>query len=501
MDPTKTSQQQESRLHFLDYWRIVRIRKTVILSVFLLVVITATVVTFILPESFSSTARIRVERNIADIAFMANQQGAVQGGYDPYFIQTEFEVLQSEVILGPVIDDLHLAEEWGKKYQGGQRLTKPDALEMLRHSIDLSPVRNTSLIEIRVFSDTPEEAAKIANKIATTYQKHRVDQAKELMSNGITALKERWEEQAKEVADAQTNVDWLRTELKISDPDPMSSMPTPTLGVETLRVLEQKRIESRSDLARLESIMTKLQSLSLQDLRESVTTAVGPDQELGNLISQLDMAKDNVLTLKRDYTAESPKLQNAQELVADLEQRVKARVNGIMTGLQARVDSDRASLEKLETDLETAKTKDLVTAEKSRPYYTAKQQLAEATQFKMILGMKISAETTDLALPRNAMVEIVQPAHEEPRAVSPKKTLNIVLGVVIGLVVGVGLAFFIEYLDTSVKTIDDVERTLQTAGVGRHSAKRRVPDRRRRREPACGSLPRSADQPAVLAQG
>jgi polysaccharide biosynthesis transport protein len=40
------------------------------------------------------------------------------------------------------------------------------------------------------------------------------------------------------------------------------------------------------------------------------------------------------------------------------------------------------------------------------------------------------------------------------------------LGVVIGLVVGVGLAFFIEYLDTSVKTIDDVERTLQSPVLG-----------------------------------
>jgi capsular exopolysaccharide synthesis family protein len=40
------------------------------------------------------------------------------------------------------------------------------------------------------------------------------------------------------------------------------------------------------------------------------------------------------------------------------------------------------------------------------------------------------------------------------------------LGIIIGLVVGVGLAFFIEYLDTSVKTIDDVERTLQAPVLG-----------------------------------
>ena len=68
MDPLKTSTPPEAKLHFLDYWRIIRIRKTVILAVFLLVVITATIVTFILPEAYSSKARIKVERDINDVA-------------------------------------------------------------------------------------------------------------------------------------------------------------------------------------------------------------------------------------------------------------------------------------------------------------------------------------------------------------------------------------------------------------------------------------------------
>src|SRR3974390_224137 len=98
MDPLKVPP-QEAKLHFLDYWRIIRIRKTVILAVFLLVIITATLVTFILPEQYSSSTRIKVERDQSDIQGMANQQmpGSL---YDPYFIQTEFEVIQSEQILG-----------------------------------------------------------------------------------------------------------------------------------------------------------------------------------------------------------------------------------------------------------------------------------------------------------------------------------------------------------------------------------------------------------------
>src|SRR5215467_7750559 len=106
MEPLKVSPPQESKLHFLDYWRIIRIRKTVILAVFLLVVITATLVTFILPEQFFNTARIKVERDQSDIAGIS--QPYMNSGYDPYFIQTEFEVIQSQVILGKVIEDLGL---------------------------------------------------------------------------------------------------------------------------------------------------------------------------------------------------------------------------------------------------------------------------------------------------------------------------------------------------------------------------------------------------------
>src|ERR1700755_2661502 len=93
--------QAETKLHFLDYWRIIRIRKTVILAVFLLVVLTTTAVTFILPESFMSTARIEVSKDTSDIPLLL--QMGQQGGYDPYFIETEFQKIKSTKVLEKVI--------------------------------------------------------------------------------------------------------------------------------------------------------------------------------------------------------------------------------------------------------------------------------------------------------------------------------------------------------------------------------------------------------------
>src|SRR5215813_6468747 len=106
MDPLRVQAPQETKLHFLDYWRIIRIRKTVILAVFLLVVITATLVTFILPESYSSKCRIKVDRDLPDITFSDSR---IPGQtYDPYFIQTEFETIQSERVLSNVVALLDL---------------------------------------------------------------------------------------------------------------------------------------------------------------------------------------------------------------------------------------------------------------------------------------------------------------------------------------------------------------------------------------------------------
>src|SRR2546423_2950541 len=91
------------RLHFLDYWRIIRIRKTVILAVFLLVTLTTTLVTFILPESYSSTVRISVEKDAQDIENIGGRPNASAGFYDPYFLQTQFEKIQSKSVLYTVI--------------------------------------------------------------------------------------------------------------------------------------------------------------------------------------------------------------------------------------------------------------------------------------------------------------------------------------------------------------------------------------------------------------
>jgi capsular polysaccharide biosynthesis protein/predicted Ser/Thr protein kinase len=133
--------------------------------VFLLVFGVSAGITFIMPESFVGTARIHIEPSSA-----ATTGREFSRGYDPYFIQTELEVIQSGAILGKAIENLGLEQKWSRRYGRGQPLSQSDSLAMLKHGLDLRPVRNTTIIEIRYFAESADDAASIANEIARVYQ-------------------------------------------------------------------------------------------------------------------------------------------------------------------------------------------------------------------------------------------------------------------------------------------------------------------------------------------
>jgi capsular exopolysaccharide synthesis family protein len=466
MDPLKTQPQQETRLHFLDYWRIIRIRKAIIVTVFLITAIIATAVTFLLPESYASTARIKIEPDVGDIrGFDTSLAAAGQVGYDPYFIQTEFEVIQGYVVLGKAIERLNLNAEWGKKYFGGETLKTSETMEFLKSRMRLSPVRNTKLIEITVYSEDKNDAARIANAIADTYRDYRLDLRRQQTLGGIEVLEKNFQAEEQQIQAVQTNVDNLRKELGINDNDPNSLSPTPTLTQEQLHNYNNLHIEGETRYMKLEKQLTQLQALSLVQLRDVLPT-LNPDPALSDLLSRLHEAQQKYVTLTNDYTAKNYEIMRLQSYMDELNRQVDARVTGIMVGLENQVQSEKAALDSLTASVEAAKQRDMAEAIRGQPYWEEKRKLGNMIEFHKLLAAKIESEKLDLAIPKTSIVTITDPAEPGKDPVKPNKTLNIVLGLIVGLLMGVGLAFFIEYLDTSVKTIDEVERAFQAPVLG-----------------------------------
>lgn len=457
------SQSEENKLHFLDYWRIIRIRKTVILAVFLLVVLTTTAVTFILPETYMSTARIEVGKDTPDIGTILQAQ--TQAIYDPYFIQTEFEKIKSTRVLHPVIEQLGLQSVWAKRW-GTETLKIGEAYKILLDQIDVAQSRNTSLIEIRAYSDVKEEAADIANKIAEVYRDYRMKYRNDLSQGGIKALDEEYQKHYKEVQALQSEVDKKRTELKISDIG--DSVLQTTTEPETVRNIERDRVMANNQYIQLNGMLSQLLEIEKRDrkeLRRAIPTAL-PDPHLERYLDDLAKAEQNYASIATDFSDEHHEVKRLMEVQATINRQIEERIDGILGGLKARVNSAKNMADELQKAFDEAKKMDTEKRELYAPYFLAKRNLENQQRILDTVFMRLLAEKVDASIPKGSSVVIVDEAAVENKAVKPNIPLNITVGVIVGLIMGFGLAFFIEYLDTSVKTIDDVERALQAPVLG-----------------------------------
>ena len=144
-------------------------------AVFVLVLGSSILLAFLAPEQYASTARIKVERTATDVTPESYQRYVV-GSYDPYFIRTQFELIESESVLGRVAKKLNLAESWGKTPAGGAALSEADTIKLLKERVAVRPVRNTCLIEVRAYSKSAREASNIANVLVEIYRDLRSEQ-------------------------------------------------------------------------------------------------------------------------------------------------------------------------------------------------------------------------------------------------------------------------------------------------------------------------------------
>jgi serine/threonine protein kinase len=141
------------------------------LTVFLVIVVLAIGDTLLLPRTYVGIALVRMTGPPA--------------AQDPYHFQTESEVIHSQAVLEPVAAALNLSQRWGRKFNGGQVLSDDETIVWMKRMIEIQPVNGSSVIEIRCSSDSPKEAAEIANKIAETYCARPPEHTGEIIDRAI----------------------------------------------------------------------------------------------------------------------------------------------------------------------------------------------------------------------------------------------------------------------------------------------------------------------------
>ncbi len=178
----------------------------VFIAVFLITVIAATLITFILPETYASTARIKVEADASPAT------GLVSGGRN--YIWTAMEVIESQLVLEPVVDKLNLNVQWGKKYFAGETLKSSETMKILKQRLKLETWHDTKLIAITIYSDDRNEAAQIADTIAEAYRDYRVKAAAALAAPSLAKLQQDYQQNEKQIEQTRAALNLLPQPLK-----------------------------------------------------------------------------------------------------------------------------------------------------------------------------------------------------------------------------------------------------------------------------------------------
>jgi capsular exopolysaccharide synthesis family protein len=452
------SDQQSSTLHFLDYWRVIRSRKEIVLAVAILVVLTGTVYTLMLPNIYASSVRISVSEDAPEINPFASQQSYFTS-YNPYFLRTQFEILTSKPILYEVVNRLNLQQEWSK---GGEKLPREVALKILQNSVDVFQQRDTSLIVVSVKQDNPEVAADIANELAEVYRDSRLDLAVKNARGAIDKIAEAIKEQLVRVEKAEEKVQAIRAEQDIAVIGSEGSVDVSDIRIQQL---EGDRLMAQKDMVEKEGLLQILKDLDDKDLMKQASY-ITFDQIVMNTIQQLQDVDVQLSSLDADYGPNHPEVRRYTLQKKTLEDTLEQRLQSLRNGLQTEYMIAKNNFESLDKVLATVRSESIESqGTKYRPFRNAQEDLETERFIYTQLKAKHRQEIITLEVPRNP-VEIIDVAEPNRRPVSPNLFMNVLLSIFVGLGAGVGLAYFIEYLDTSIKTADDVERILGLPVLG-----------------------------------
>ncbi|MBC8207318.1 MAG: polysaccharide biosynthesis tyrosine autokinase [Kiritimatiellales bacterium] len=452
------NQTKETTLHFLDYWRVIRSRKEIVLAVLFLVVITGTVYTFTLPKIYASEARIEVNSDNVELDPFNMSRGG--SGYDPFFLRTQYEIIKSKPILYEVINRLNLQEVWGKK---GEKIPKETAYKILFSSLDINQFRDTSLISLRARRENPKEAMRIANELADVYRDQRLDMKYKEMTRALDALRRELENQQEKVSAAEQQVEDIREELDIT----VFSEGVGASSVEKMRLqqLEGDRIAARVDMLVQKARYEQLDAMSNEDLL-TASAYLAEDQFVEVMRSEIKNLDVQLSSLLQNYGENHPEVKEASAAREELLEKLTQALEGIKKGVRAQYIISKAKFDALEEELRGVRTGEQESQrDRFLPFNKAQRELEMQRSIMNALQSRLAQEGITLKVPRTP-VEIVDSAEESTRPVSPNLIMNMLLSIFVGLGSGVGLAYFIEYLDTSIKTADDVERWIDLPVLG-----------------------------------
>lgn len=446
----------EAKLHFLDYWRVIRVRFGIVLLAFILMLVTAAIVTYFMPRKFSSTALVELRMETAD--YKPFHDAGENPGMDPRFAPTQIEIIQRQSVLYPVIEQLDLTRRWATE---NGPTSREGAFYKLRSMLKTKPVRNTELLDVTVTSTDAKEAAELANAVVQSYQDLRLNERKQLGTESIGALDSNLEEKRQKVADFERRIQEIRRQHpEFRDLSLPTSIATEDPRKTQIDAKQTEVDKYNTTVAGLTTQLEKVQRLKGDELMRALATLDIPDPNVQKLLPQYqDAVTNEAAMLKTGLGPNHPKVATVRATIASIQRQLTEQVDSIKNSLAIRLDVSKKTLESVKSQLAELREEQRKASEGSSEYYQMQQDYMNAKRVLFEAETRKSQTQIDKAMPTRPVL-IRAKAEQASVPSSPKIWLNMTLGALLGLIVGVGLAFFIEYLDTSVKTMNDVEALL-----------------------------------------
>ena len=512
---------EEQGSHLLDYWRLIRKRLWLIIGVTLLIPTLVAVYLIRQPDVYEAQARIQVDlENANPLLGGMNKNSSVilnSESNDPAYFNTQLQILTGPGLLRRIAKNLDLEHNpdflpghssksksmWAQirgilgftpktdpKNSGpdvlpttsattttAQELLEAERLadyvDELQNVVIVEPVkesrltvRETRLIDISYRHTDPHLAAKIVNTIAQTFVDQNLEKKTETSGTTGSYLDKR-------IAELQSAIRSKNEELinYAKNHQILSLDNNQNTVVERLEGLNKQLLIAENERKLAESAYrASLQPGAAEALAEGGSSESVPSATRVTTEAELKLAelKQKRAELLVENTDKWPAVKEIDKQIAVREKQMndtRARAtNVVTTNLATRYRQALETEQSLRKAYDQQRTETLTQNEAAVNYRIIQQEIETyKTLLDGLLQRTKENEVVMAGTPNN--IRVVDYAIAQRKPVAPRRTLIVGLSIVLALGLGVGLAFFIEYLDDSVRSTEDVEGFLHLPPV------------------------------------
>ncbi|MGB6974492.1 MAG: polysaccharide biosynthesis tyrosine autokinase [Terracidiphilus sp.] len=418
----------------------------------------AVVVNVLMQKKYTATAQIDIGPDMTS-QFRLEQVQDLTGGDDAQNLDTEIAILESRTLALETIQALQLEQNedfltYPKKHPWN--LSEPSARELLEAVFEgdlrVERLGHTSIINVSFTSRKRGLSSLAANTLIDNYIEHSFREnynatakVSGWLNSQLTDLKERLEKsQAQMVADQKN--------LGIVGIDPKDSV-----LVTNLEELNKQLADAEAERMLKEAQLQALKSAS-PDVIDAAAGAKDPILQASRV--RLNDLQTQYASLTQTYGPSYPEVKTLRvqirELKGMLEQNERAEVSRVQKEFDAAQNNENMLRSKLEAEEQNAYSKGAQGArfDFARRDYEAARELYDGLQQRLQeAGIIAGLHSTSIHIVDNADIPVYS-SH-------PRKNVNLAIGTGAGLGLGLALALLLEAMDTNLKSMNDVEQSLQ----------------------------------------